>query len=335
MPHATQILADLGAEVLKVEPPGGDPMRGYREIFASVARGKRSIELDVRAEPGRARALELAAAADVVCESWRPGVADRLGLGYDAVIAVNPTVIYCSLSGYGQDGPLRDTPGHDVNFQALAGALAAREGEPAVPRLPVADLEGGTMCALLVCAAWARRIATGVGERIDVAMTDVVAWWVGTHTGTAHRDAVGRTYGSPGYGLFETRDGRWLALGVLAEQRLWDAICRALALDDLIGVDFAARLERTAEVNATIGAAVAALDLDTVLARLDAQGAPASPVLTPEDTAEHPQIRARQVLVETTAGRVFGLPARLASGGSTVSSVIPDIGEHEEGFSTR
>jgi crotonobetainyl-CoA:carnitine CoA-transferase CaiB-like acyl-CoA transferase len=122
---------------------------------------------------------------------------------------------------------------------------------------------------------------------------------------------------------------------VLAEQRLWDAICRALALDDLIGVDFAARLVRTAEVNATIGAAVAALDLDTVLARLDAQGAPASPVLTPEDTAEHPQIRARQVLVETTAGRVFGLPARLASGGSTVSSVIPDIGEHEEGFSTR
>ena len=134
---------------------------------------------------------------------------------------------------------------------------------------------------MLVCAAWARHIATGVGERIDVAMTDVVAWWVGTNTGIAHRDAVGRTYGSPGYGLFETRDGRWLALGVLAEQRLWDAICRALALDDLIGVDFAARLPRTAEVNATIGAAGAALDLDTVLARLDAQGAPASPVLTP------------------------------------------------------
>jgi crotonobetainyl-CoA:carnitine CoA-transferase CaiB-like acyl-CoA transferase len=124
-------------------------------------------------------------------------------------------------------------------------------------------------------------------------------------------------------------------LGVLAEQRLWDAICRALALDDLIGVDFAARLARTPEVNATIGAAVAGLDLDTVLARLETQGAPASPVLTPEATADHPQIVAREVLVETTAGRVFGLPARLASGSSTVSSVLPDLGEHDDGFSTR
>ena len=335
MPHATQILADLGAEVLKVEPPGGDPMRGYREIFASVARGKRSIELDLRTEGGRARAIELAGAADVVCESWRPGVADRLGLGYDAVVAVNPTVVYCSLSGYGQDGPLRDTPGHDVNFQALAGALATRDGAPAVPRLPVADLEGGTMCALLICAAWARRIASGVGERIDVAMTDVVAWWVGTHTGTAHRDATGRTFGSPGYGLFETSDGQWLALGVLAEQRLWDAICRALVLDDLIGVEFAARLARTVEVNATIGAAVRELDLDTALARLDAKGAPVSPVLAPEDTADHPQIRARELLVDTTDGQVFGVPARLTDGASTVSSRIPDVGEHDQGFSTR
>ena len=128
MPHATQILADLGAEVLKLEPPGGDPMRGYPEIFASVARGKRSVEIDLRTADGLARALDLAAAADVVCEAWRPGVADRLGVGYDAVRARRADTIYCSLSGYGAAGPLRDVPGHDVNFQALAGALAPRDG---------------------------------------------------------------------------------------------------------------------------------------------------------------------------------------------------------------
>ena len=116
-----------------------------------------------------------------MCESWRPGVADRLGLGYETVLAVNPSVIYCSLTGFGQDGPLRDVPGHDVNFQAIAGALAPRgpDQAPEVSRLPVADLEGGTVSAVLICAAWAHRMATGLGERIDVAMADVVAWWVG------------------------------------------------------------------------------------------------------------------------------------------------------------
>lgn len=338
MPHATQILADLGAEILKVEPPGGDPMRGYPEIFASVARGKRSIVCDLRSEQGSARARELAAEADVVCEGWRPGVADRFGLDYGTVAVGNPAVVYCSLSGYGQDGPRRDVPGHDVNFQAVAGALAPRrelDRDPEVPRLPVADLEGGTVCALLICAAWARRLATGSGERIDVAMADVVAWWVGTRTGAAHVSAGERTYGSPGYGVFPTRDGRWIALGVLGEQRLWDAVCRALHLSDLEGMPFDARLARTAEVNARIAAAIASLDRDTALARFEARGAPASPVLRPEEAAQDPQRLARAVQVQTDLGLVVGLPARLAGDGRTVSDRIPEVGEHPEGFSAR
>ncbi len=335
MPHATQILADLGAEVLKVEPPGGDPMRGYPEIFASVARGKRSIELDLRTPAGRDRALALAAEADVVCEAWRPGVADRLGVGYESVRARRPDVIYCSLSGYGAEGPLRDTPGHDVNFQALAGALAARAGSPDVPRLPVADLEGGTVCALLVCAAWARRVSSGVGERIDVAMTDVVAWWVGTTTGVVHTDAAGPTFGSPGYGTFRTLDGEWLALGVLGEQRLWDAIARALDLSGLVGLEFADRLARTAEVNDAIARAIASLDSEDALTRLESEGAPVSPVLTPEQAAAHPQLRGRGIHVPTVAGTVVGLPARLGGATPERSATLPGIGAHPEGFGPR
>jgi crotonobetainyl-CoA:carnitine CoA-transferase CaiB-like acyl-CoA transferase len=337
MPHATQILADLGAEVLKVEPPGGDPMRGYPEIFASVARGKRSIMLDLQSPAGRARALELAAEADVVCESWRPGVAARLGLDHTAVAAVNPTVIYCSLSGFGQDGPLRDVPGHDVNFQAIAGALVARPGEePLVSRLPVADLEGGTVAAVLVTAAWARRLTTGEGERIDVAMADVVAWWVGTRGGVTHEEAGDEPVGgSPGYGLFRTADGRWIALGVLAEARLWRAVCDALGLDDLAALDFGARLARTAEVNGRIAAAVELLPADAAIERLTATGAPVTAVLSPEEATAHPQLRARAFHVETAQGLVARLPAVLAGDGLTPAADLPALDAHRDGFTPR
>lgn len=334
MPQATQMLADLGAEVLKVEPPGGDPMRSYPEIFASVARGKRSIVLDLKTPTGHTRAHELATRADVVCEAWRPGVATRLGLDYEAVSAGNPSVIYCSLSGYGQDGPLRSSPGHDVNFQAIAGALEPRgPGGPDVPRLPVADLEGGSVCAFLIAAAWARRARTGEGERIDVAMADAVSWWVGTRSGTAQVETSERALGSPGYGVFRTRDGGWIALGVLSEQRLWDAICRALDLGALEGLSFTALVPRTQEVNATIAAAIATLDRVEALERLTAAGAPASPVLTPEEAVDHPQFVERDFHLDTPVGRVAALPARLDLGGRVASVALPSIDEHPGGFS--
>ena len=333
MPHATQILADLGAEVLKVEPPGGDPMRAYPDIFASVARGKRSIVLNLRSADGRARALALAGDADVVCEGWRPGVAERLGVDHATVVAVNPAVIYCSVSGYGQSGPMRDRPGHDVNFQALGGALAARltdDAAPRIPRLPVADLESGTLSALLICAAWARRAHTGLGERIDVAMADVVAWWVGAHD----PPASGAT-GSPGYGLFRTRDDRWLALGVLSEARLWEATCRALDLDHLAATTFEERLARTDEVNQVLTDRIAQLDRNDALGRLVDHGAPVSPVLSAAETSHDPHFRARALHVETIAGPVAALPALLASGGRVVPTALPAIDQHPEGWALR
>ena len=337
MPHATQVLADLGADVLKVEPPGGDPMRRYPELFGAIARGKRSIVLDLRTARDRARALELAAEADVVCEGWRPGVADRLGVGYEAILAVNAGVVYCSLSGYGQTGPWRDVPGHDVNYQSMAGALTSpyATAPPSVPRLPAADLEGGTMCALLVCAAWAKHLTTGDGERIDVAMTDVVAWWVGAHSGVAHDDAAERTHGSPGYGIFATRDGGYVALGVLAEQRLWVSICRGLGLGDLETTDFATRLAAVDDVNARVAAAVGALDLDDALRRLRAEGAPVSPVNSAEQAAAHEQLAARGLYLDSDVGLVPDLPALLTRHPRRSTTRIPTIDEHPEGFTPR
>jgi crotonobetainyl-CoA:carnitine CoA-transferase CaiB-like acyl-CoA transferase len=345
MAHATQILADLGAEVVMIEPPGGVPMRAYPQIFAGIARHKRSVELDLRTPSGRDRALELAARADVFCESWRPGVAHRLGLDDTAVRPRNPGIIYCSISGYGQTGPLRDVPGHDLNFQALGGALAppvggaAADVPPAVPRLPVADLEAGTVAATLVCAAWARRLRTGEGERIDVAMADVVAWWVGPFSTTEVSGSDQPAGGSPGYGVFATADDRWLALAPLSEPHLWSSICRALGLDALADVPFTERLARTAEMNDGVARAVSQLALDDALERLRAAGAPVSPVLTPEEMALHPQLAARE-MVTTAAGAdgaaipAMALPAALDRHPRRTSGPIASVGEHPDGFSS-
>jgi crotonobetainyl-CoA:carnitine CoA-transferase CaiB-like acyl-CoA transferase len=338
MPHATQILADLGADVLKVEPPGGDPMRVYPELFASVARGKRSVEIDLKAPEGLARARALVADCDVFCEGWRPGVADRLGLGAATFRVEHPSLIYCSISGYGQVGPWRDVPGHDLAHQALAGALV-RLGDtpdmaPSVPRLPVADLEAGSVAAIAICAAWARRLVAGEGERIDIAMADAVAWWVGPRSPVMVAGTADTPGASPGYGVFVTADGRWLAIAPLAETGLWDAICSALGLDDLVGLSFAPRHSRTGEVNARIATAIAVLDLDDALARLRAAGAPVAPVLTPEAAAVHEQAIVRDRLADASGTAVARFPAVLSQHPVQRDAPVPGIGAHD-GFAPR
>jgi CoA:oxalate CoA-transferase len=342
MPHATQILCDLGADVLKVERPGGDPMRSYPELFASLARGKRSIELDLKQPVGIARAVELVGQCDVFCESWRPGVADRLGLGATTLMSARPELIYCSISGYGQDGPWRDVPGHDLNYQALGGAVAPRPGDefpPPIPRLPVADLEAGTLAALLVCAAWAKRIATGEGERIDVAMADVVAWWVGprsnvVHDAIASNDEPSSQQGSPGYGVFVAADGGLVTLAPLSEPHLWRAICEGLQLDELADTSFAERLGRIDEIRTAITDAIGALPAATAIERLRAAGAPVAPVLTPEAASVHRQFAARGIVAEVNGVAVPLLPARLDQHPRLGAAPVPSVGEHD-GFRPR
>ncbi len=352
MPHATQILCDLGADVLKVERPGGDPMRSYPELFAALARGKRSIELDLKSAAGRARLDELVADCDVFCESWRPGVAERLGFGAERLRGARIELIYCSISGYGQHGPWRDVPGHDLNYQALAGALAPRPGDdapPAIPRLPAADLEAGTLAALLVCAAWAKRLVTGEGERIDVAMADVMAWWIGPRTGVTvdvhdgegdpHGEGAAggaQSGGSPGYGVFATADGAHLTLAPLTEPHLWRAIATALELgEELASTSFAERVARVGEINARVATAIATLTRDDALGRLQRAGAPVAPVLTPEDASTHEQFVARRTLGDASGVLSPLLPAWLGVHPRAGNASVPSVGEHPDGFPGR
>ncbi len=335
-PYATQLLAEIGADVVKVEPPGGDPMRVYPELFASLNANKRSIALDLKQPEGRHRAIELATEADVVMEGFRPGVVDRLDVGYDAVRAVNASVVYCSLSGFGQTGPLAESPGHDINYQAWAGALAPDGGAARVGALPIADLAGGMAAAFAVSAAVVRRLRTGTGERIDVAMADVLATWTG---GVRPRAAGGsdEAQGVPGYGVFDTADGGAITLGVISEDHFWRALCDVLGLDEWRDLSFADRLARVAELRGGIAAAARLRDRDSLIGELLAADVPAAPVLDRAAMLALPHFRQRSVATADPWAEVAtGYPVRFLGSPAARTTPPPALDEHRgTGFRPR
>jgi crotonobetainyl-CoA:carnitine CoA-transferase CaiB-like acyl-CoA transferase len=240
------MLADLGAEVIKVETPlAGDYARiapaelGFGGVFEALNRGKRSIAVNYRLPRGREVVLRLAAAADVFLEASMPGQLARRGLGAPAVRAVNPRIVYCSLSGYGQEGPYRDRPGHDIDYLAIGGLLAVlgpAGARPVPPGVQLADVAGGTLAALEILAALYRRERTGEGAVLDVAVLDAIVAWLGTlGTGAATAGVVpGPLAGTyPCYAVYPAADGAFLAVGAL-EPPFWVAFCRAVEREDLI-----------------------------------------------------------------------------------------------------
>jgi crotonobetainyl-CoA:carnitine CoA-transferase CaiB-like acyl-CoA transferase len=246
-PMATLLLAEAGAEVIKIERPQGEDMRGYEPFwgevsanFALLNRGKRSLALDLKDPAQRARLDPLLARADILVEQFRPGVMDRLGLGYAALSAANPRLIYCSITGYGQTGPKRDVAGHDLNYIGDAGLLALGHGDPQRPVVPpalIADIAGGAYPAVMnILMALRARDATGRGCHIDVAMSEGVFpflyWAIGGALGARHWPRANGervTGGSPRYQLYPTADGRIVAAAPL-EEKFWRSFCDAIAL---------------------------------------------------------------------------------------------------------
>jgi crotonobetainyl-CoA:carnitine CoA-transferase CaiB-like acyl-CoA transferase len=302
-PYATQLLAELGADVLKVEPPGGDPMRAMPDLFDVLAAGKRSVVLDLKRDDDRARCLDLARDADALVESFRPGVAERLGLGYGAVRERNPTIVYCSVSGYGALGPLAPLPGHDVNYLAYAGALRPSGGEPRQPTVPMADLAGGLAAALTIAAACLGARLHGTGERIDLSVADVLATWVGAVGQVRMAGVEAPLSGAPGYGVYPTADRGYVAVGTVNEDHFWAGLCRALGLSEHEHMPLAERNRRVAELNEGIARVISALSLDDVMERLGRHDVPASPVLTRAEMLRHPHFRRRGTVVDGPDGR--------------------------------
>jgi len=319
-PYATSLLVALGADVLKVEPPGGDPMRHYPGLFAPINAGKRSLELDLKDSDGRARALALAEQADVLVEGFRPGVMTRLGLDEAAVRARNASIVFCSISGYGQHGARATFPGHDVNYQAWAGALTPEGGTATLPPLPVADLAAGMTAAFGICAAVIGRGASGEGTYLDISMTDVMATWTGPSGAGSPGRAAAQTGPVPGYGIFATARGGQVSLGVVNEQHFWSRLCGHLGLGDLADLDFDERCRRGEELQRAIAAAVATRERDILVADLAAAGVPVAPVLD------------RQEVLASVPFPPF--PIRLPLPGS--AGAVPELDQHRgEGFCDR
>jgi alpha-methylacyl-CoA racemase len=307
--RCTRLLADYGADVVKVGPvPSAAGTRIEPPYFAySGHRGMRRVLLDLKEPDGRAAFLALAGRADVVVESFRPGVVDRLGVGYRAVRAVNPSVVYCSTSGYGQEGQRSGWAGHDLDYLGVGGYLAASgpraDGGPPLPGATVADAAAGGMhAALAVTAALAGRRATGEGAYLDVSVADGVLWLmslaVDEHLATGAEPGPGHDVLSGRYACYDTyraADGRWLAVAAI-EPRFFANLCRALGcerwadrqLDDAV----------QDEIRADLRAAFATRDRDEWVALLAGADTCVAPVLTVAEVAGDPELVRRGAVVE-------------------------------------
>lgn len=336
-PYTTSLLADIGADVLKVEPPGGDPIRAFPDLYEDLNRNKRGIMLDLKDPSSRARALELARDADVVVEAYRPGVAKRLGIGYEDIRAVNEGVIYCSISGYGQDGPLAEAPGHDINYQALSGGLIPRGGEAVqIPGIPIADLAAGTFGAFSICTALIARARTKQGERIDISMADVLANWTGPFPRT-RVEKVGEIRGGiPSYGVFATADGL-ISLGIVAEDHFWQGLCDAMDFGEYRELTAKERIARGDELRSRITTAFAGWKRDELVDHLLAADVPVAPVLEPEEMLRNAHFLDRGTVTRTPWGdTMIAHPIRTTKAKPPVFRKAPKLDEHRgQGFDIR
>jgi len=278
-PFATMLLADLGADVILVERPGGgDPARAIPPVFGAMARNKRSICIDLKADDGKRHFEALARTADVVVEGFRPGVMDRLGLGYTALASLNPGLVYASISGFGQSGPYRDRTAHDLSCQGVAGHLFDH-GACGVPAVPYGDLAGAMFAAFAIASALFARERTGNGTSIDISMADGLASWMTPFLGPALNGfAPFDLRAEPAYGLFACLGGSVLSLSIAHEDHFWQALCRLLDLPDAAGLRARHRVARSAELRLRIAAVLAGETLAAWAPRLDAAAIPWSPV---------------------------------------------------------
>jgi len=314
----TLLLADMGADVVKVEVPGtGDYMRWYPPLrdgqsvlFNALNRNKRSLTLNLKSEIGRELFLDLAAHADVVVEGNRPGVMDRLGLGWSVLRERNQSLVMCSITGYGQDGPYSLRAGHDLNYMAIAGALSlnGRQGEGPHPlAVQVADIGGGGQAAAVAILGALLSVARGdEGRYLDVSMTDGALSWLAVPLaqvqtqGPIPRGMHRLTGRYACYGVYECADGRFLSVGAL-EPKFWRALCEALGRPDLVEQQYAEG-EAQERLRSDVASVFATRSRDEWAQALGGLDVCCEPVLELEEVADHPQIRARGLVVERPTG---------------------------------
>ncbi len=351
-PLCSQLLGDLGAEIIKIEEPGtGDYIRYAPPMlkensayYLALNRNKKSMTLDLRKEKGRGIFLDLVKASDVVIDGFRPGVMRKLGLGYETLQAANPGIIMCAISGYGQDGPYANRAGHDLNYISVAGLAfltGLRDGRPVQPGLQVADIAAGSMMAAYsILAAVIARDKIGKGQFVDVSMMDGAMAFLslygakffadGLNPGPAREQLNGQV---ACYNIYETSDGRYVSLGAL-EPGFWSAFCRAVGKEEWVPRQFAVGQEGydlIDEVQKLFSGRTRAewleflKDADCCL----------EPVNTLEEAFDHPQVRHRRTVVEMehpVEGRIrqLNISAKFSETPSELKTPPPGLGEHTD-----
>jgi len=350
--YATLLMADLGADVVKVEEPGkGDyirwspPMVGeHSAAHIALNRNKRSITLNLKSEEGRDLFLSLVKGFDVVVESFRPGVMDRLGVGWRVLNGADPRLVYCAISGYGQDGPRATVAGHDVNYISYAGLqsiVGVEADRPVIPGVQVGDLAGGGMAAVIsILSALHRREVTGEGDFCDVSMMDGAFSWLSMHAASfvatgepPQREQQPLSGAFPCYRLYPTADG-YLSVGAL-EPQFWARLCVVLDRPDLADDGFAMG-ERRAEVIAELEQLFSARTRDEWMRRLEGHDVCVAPVNDFAEAFADPQLVHREMIVETEipgAGiwNNVGNPIKLLGAPGQIDRLPPPgLGEHTE-----
>jgi crotonobetainyl-CoA:carnitine CoA-transferase CaiB-like acyl-CoA transferase len=346
-PYLTLALADHGAEVIKIEPPDGDPGRriGVADgpstvFFRNLNRGKKSVVLNLKEPRDRDRLLKLAATADVFVESFRPGVVERLGVGYEQIARDNPGIVYCSVNAFGSEGPYRDRPAHDLAVEALSGVLGMTLGDdrrPALPGIPMADITAALQGLAGVLMALVKRQATGRGDYVEIAMFD--ALFAATPNIIGPVFAEGRqpdpktertTGGAAFYRLYDTRDGKQIALAG-QEPKFIERVLGALGRSDLVELCTRGPGAHQALVVAVLAAFFAGRSQQEGLDWLEQLDVCFAPVNSLLDATRDPHVAARGLLLRDEQGRAhLAPPIRFAEEPSRPALREPRLGEHND-----
>ncbi|HIG62500.1 MAG TPA: CoA transferase [Gammaproteobacteria bacterium] len=352
-PLLTQMMADQGAEVIKLEPRGsGEPNRsigqkrdGVSVYFANTHRGKRSVQLNLKTPAGLEMAMKLAAEADVIVEAFRPGVISRLGLGYEAVKAVNPDVVYISLSAFGQDGPYLKKPAHDLATEAYAGVLSTNlgfDGKPAMPAIPAADMLAATMGLSAVLMALLRRKDTGRGDYIDLAMMDSLIACLPNSMGSVFADREAPSVkqeriwgGNAMYNIYQTADQKFIVLGA-SEIHFAENLLRKFERLDLLPLCAQPPGPSQEPVREFFCETFQSQSQDYWVQWFEDVDAAFAPVNSLRQGADNEQVRYRQMIVVDENGREhIGIPMKFLDEPGQVHFAAPELGQHNTEIARR
>ncbi len=336
-PYCSMVLADHGARVIAIEDRRFQA-EGYA-VFRSINRNKSHMTLNLKSEGGKEIFFKLAQKADVILEGFRPGVTDRLGVGYEDVRKINPKIVYCSLTGFGQTGPYRDRAGHDVNFAGYSGALSLigeKDGPPVMPGLPLGDISGGLQAAIGILLALYEREKSGEGQYIDVSMTDSISGFMSMAFGWLQETGAPPKRGDftfshryACYNLFETRDGKYLTVAPL-EPRFWKLLCEYFEVPEYIPLQYdEARRE---EIQGFFKSAFLRKSRDEWMEIFKDRDICIGPVLDADEALMGENAKAREMLVQPEGfdAPVVGTPVKLSRTPGSPQTPPPDFGESTE-----